>query len=158
MDGYNIIKQHPQWSKQPLEPARRQLIQYAASFKWPVALDGIKIVFDADKQEPSQYQVSSKITVCYVPDADIEIQQDIRSLYGRFRLALVSNDRELQHTGKSHQVRVYTVSWFLSQAAAGGGAVNPKSRREEIDDKASASAARRITEELSRYWLKNREK
>ena len=151
--GYNIIKQHPQWSKQPLESARRQLISIAASMKWPVALDCVKVIFDGQNNEPSQYHASSKILVCYAPIADVEIQQDIRALYNHCRLALVSNDRELQHTAKVHKVRVYTVSWFLKQASS---RIKSGQLRHDPEgaEKTSVAAARRITEELSKYWLK----
>ena len=159
LDGYNIIKQHPQWSKQPLETARRQLVSTAGSMKWPFPLDSIKVVFDGKNNEPSQYKTVSKVVVCYVPDADTEIQKDIRALYNHCRLALVSNDRELQHTAKSHKVSVYTVSWFLKQASSDSRVKSRQLRPDpEGAEKTSAVAARRITEELSKYWLKDREK
>ncbi len=158
VDGYNVIKQHPQWSKQPLEAGRRQLINATASMKWPFPLDCIKVIFDGQNNEPSQYKASPKILVCYAPTADAEIQQDIRTLYNHCHLALVSNDRELQQTAKSHRVRVYTVSWFLKQASS--RAVKNKQLYHDTDDaeKPSVAASRRITEELAKYWLKNREK
>lgn len=153
LDGYNIIKQHPQWSKLPLESARRELISAAASIKWPVALGCVKIIFDGRGNEPSQHRVSSKMAVCYAPDADAEIQQEIRALYSRCRLALVSNDRELQHTAKSHKARVYTVSWFLTSLSSGVKG-RPLRHGPEEAEKTSVAAARRITEEFSKYWLK----
>ena len=156
LDGYNIIMRNPSWAHQPLEASRKLLVSRAAQMKWPVPVEGITIIFDAKGSEPTRYRPFEKIVTCFVPDADKEIQREIREKQPQRPCLLISDDAELKSTAKAHGVTIHTVSWFINLAPVSKGNRHPQFK--EGGEKISITAARKITEELGNYWLRHEKK
>ena len=152
LDGYNIIKRNQSWSDQPLEAARKLLINRAAQMKWPVPVDTIKIVFDAKASEHTRHHPFEKVVACFVSDADREIQREIRAKHPRQPYLLISDDAELISTAKAHGVAIHAVSWFMNVAPLSKG--NKHKQPDEGAGKVSTTAARKIPEEMGNYWLR----
>ena len=157
IDGYNVIKRNRALSQLALEPGRRQLVAQASLIKWPVPVGSIIIVFDAKECEQTRHQVSEKVIVLFVPDADREIQREIRAQHPGQHYLLVSEDSELISTAKSHGVPCRDVSWFFGRAVPQRAALKKISQAAKAGN-LSDVAARKITEELSNYWLKHEKK
>ncbi len=118
IDGYNVIKQHPVWSQLPLHEARQQLVVVVQRTRWPVPVARVEVVFDSANQHPSRTQHVAHIQVSFAsPSADDAIQHVIRTSDRPQRLVVVSNDRAIVDTAKSHGAIQHSVAWLIARSA-----------------------------------------
>jgi predicted RNA-binding protein with PIN domain len=145
IDGYNVIMQHDAWSRLPLATARQRLVMAVARVPWPEPVARVDVVFDGPASDGPLPSGQPGISITFAtPEADTLIQAKIRHAAGR--LVVISDDREIVGTAKSHGVRCYAVAWLLERLAPaqprGGPPVGGPSETDR----------RRITDELTRRW------
>lgn len=153
LDGYNVIKRHPQWAAWPLERARQQLVAFLAGHRWPVPVIRVLVVFDTQNPQPGGDYVVGGVTVRFAsPSADAAIQALLRADPQPRHLLIISDDREILDTARAHGARCQSSAW-LWQARAGPS--NAPDAAPEGKAGLPAAQARAITEEMARRWLKN---
>lgn len=148
VDGYNVIKRHPAWARLPLEAARRLLQDAVGGSPWPYPIRRIVFVFDGP--ETVERVASTRIVIRFAsPSADADIQAAIREAAHPERLIIISDDRDILHTAKSHGAVHHPTQWLLTRAA-------PTKPTESSAGKGTlpAATARQITEELAARWLR----
>jgi len=160
VDGYNVIKRQPAWNRLRLEAARTQLVALLARARWPVPVQQVVAVFDAAARadvgpvhpapEPSG-AIEMRFTS---PSADAYIQQAIRTSSSPHRVLIISDDQEIVRTARSHKVISHSTRWLLQRLGPAARSAQGAPRREEASEKPLPAAARRITEELAKRWLK----
>ena len=100
IDGYNVIKRHPELAKKSLEDARTSLINHLTRTRWPTPPTRIIVVFDAPKRsDDAQPRVigQGKVQSCFAsPSADAYIQQAIRASATPAQLCVISDDGAIQ--------------------------------------------------------------
>lgn len=149
LDGYNIIKRHPQWAARPLVHGRQQLVEFVAQLRWPVRVGRILVVFDTQDPQPGgDYAVGSVAVRFASPSADAAIQELLRTNPQPRYLLIVSDDREILQTARAHGARCCSSAWLWQARATTGRAAAPESKAG-----LPAAQARAITEELARRWL-----
>ena len=149
IDGYNVIKRHPAWKRLPPLEGRQRLIQHVQSIQWPVPVAQTVAVFDAPSE--SSQTIHAALRLCFAPSADAWIQATVRASHAPSRLLIISDDREILDTAKSHGARCCPATWLIERRAGSP----PRARRDTPSAKdLPAGEARRITEELERRWLK----
>ncbi len=152
IDGYNVIKRHPNWRHLPLQEARRRLLGHLASVRWPVPSPMIVAVFDTQGDDAGHAPQPNLRVQFASPSADAYIQDAIRRSPAPQHLLLISDDGEILRTAKSHGARRYPVSWLFAAPKPPAG-----SSSAEAKGALPASEARRITEELAKRWLRRSE-
>ena len=155
IDGYNALKRQSEWRRLPLADARQRLLGAVNGARWPVPVTSVIVVFDG--QERSCHQPTSRQPVCVqfaAGSADAQLQRAIRNAAEPSRLLVVSDDREILRTAKSHHAHYHSIDWLMDRCLR-ILIESPGPRHEPGTDKASlpAATARRITEELQRRWL-----
>ncbi len=160
IDGYNVLKRHPQWTKLPLMHARQQLLLALSNTRWPVAVHGVAVVFDsaAPPEVPGSpsaiagadpgRQVGPIRVVFACPSADADIQARIRQSDHPDRLVVVSDDREIVQTAKSHGARHYSVEWLLQRSQPRRESAAPAREKPLL----TPAERRRINAEVSRHF------
>lgn len=149
LDGYNIIKRHPQWARLPLERGRQQLAGFLAGYRWPLPVSRVVVVFDSQAPQGGDYLVGA-VTVRFAsPSADAAIQELLRADPQPRRLLIISDDREILDTARAHGARCQSSAWLWQARPGAAAAAAP-------EDKADlpAAHARAITEEMARRWLR----
>lgn len=161
VDGYNVIKRHAPWSRLVLEDGRRRLIGLLQHARWPVPVTRIIVVFDTHDAEAGCHRMNDHVEVRFAsPSADAYLQDAIRALRAPARLLVISDDREILSTAKSHHAHWRHTSWLFEHAGSGAKSSKPardpkrSSRHEPEDDHPSAGIARSITEEMAKRWLR----
>lgn len=152
VDGYNVIKRHPQWAAWPLARARQQLVGCLAQHRWPVPVIRILVVFDSQAPQPAGDYAMGPVAVRFAsPSADAAIQELLRTAPQPQRLLIVSDDREILHTARAHGARCQASRALWQAPGRRSRAPGPSP-----EDKTGlpAAQARAITEELARRWLK----
>lgn len=150
LDGYNIIFKKPLWRNLSAEAARLKLQTVADSARYPVAIHSIIIVYDAP--ESSRIAISPRCTVYYAaPSADSYIQQFIRNNANSMTISLITNDRELIGTAKSHAVQCYSVKWFLDLNHSNNIA-SSVTFIEKDKKSPSSREKRKINDEFEKRW------
>lgn len=148
IDGYNVIKRHPAWKRLTPFEGRRRLIQHVQTLHWPLHVTRAVAVFDAPSG--SSQPITASLRICFAPSADAWIQDTIRACRTPERLLIVSDDREILDTAKSHGARCCPSTWLIERRSTSA----PEPRRDTPSTKnLPASEARRITEELEQRWL-----
>ena len=150
IDGYNVIKRHPDWRHLPLQAARRRLLGHLAGVRWPVPTPSIVVVFDTQGDDAGHAPQSNLRVQFASPSADAYLQDAIRRSPSPRHLVVISDDGEILRTAKSHGAQRYPTSWIFvhSAPAAGSRASHPPK------GSLPAAEARRITEELAKRWLR----
>lgn len=151
IDGYNLIKRHAPWRRLALPEARHRLIELLGRTRWPVPTPRVIVVFDGTAEESAVHRSASHVEVRFAaPSADALLQELIRTSSAPSRLLVMSDDREILNTAKSHGAVRYSAQWVFDR-------LDPASQRRHgvTADKPSLAAAdaRRITEELLARWL-----
>lgn len=149
IDGYNVIKQHRSWQHLPLEQARRCLIQWVEQRRWPVPISRAVVVFDGPAESPSITRASLHVRFAS-PSADADIQRTIRASDSPARLLIISDDREIIDTAKSHGALRYPCRWLASAPRTRRQADPPAPEKPSLP----AATARQITDELATRWLR----
>ena len=151
IDGYNVVKRHPAWKRLPPAEGRERLKQHLQSIRWPVAVSQTVVVFDGPSDDAQRVTPSLQIRFAS-PSADAWIQHAIRAHASPSRLVIISDDRDILDTAKSHGTLHYSSTWLI-QPRAGAGT---PARRTAPSDKPDlpAAAARQITDELAKRWLR----
>jgi hypothetical protein len=150
IDGYNVIKRHPEWAGLSLQRGRERLIGLVRHARWAALPRRVQVVFDGSGPEESLQELTGSLSVRFArPSADAYMLDAIRAAREPGRLLVVSDDGEIARAAKSHGIRCEPVAWLLKPAGA-----PPTDRRHADADKPSLSAAdaRRITEELAKRW------
>ena len=151
VDGYNAIKRRPAWRRLTPTDGREHLLRLLETIRWPVPVRRTVVVFDGPSDEAAR-RVSSQLEVRFARSADACIQQVIRSSASPSRLVIVSNDREILATAKSHGAYRYSIDWLFDRSSL--AAMRPQTRHATPEPSALPAAdARRITEELAKRWL-----
>ena len=155
IDGYNVIRPQANWSPHQFAAARSRLIELLGQIRWPVPVVRIVVVFDAPDLHPKTLEWSSRLQVCFVgPSADSHIQETLRTSSSAQRFLVVSDDREILNTAKSHRALRYSVQWLLERRRPSSARTHgEKSDRHTSCEKPSLASARQITEELAKRWL-----
>lgn len=171
LDGYNLIMRHPRLQKLELPVARQSLLETVKNVRWPFPVIQLVLVFDGPE---NSICLSGDVVMRFShPSADSFILHSIRSAKHPGRLAVISDDRELVDTAKSHGVFRYSSEWlfqcssvplknlnhprasYIKQKRAGRKIkIHRQGQAAEMPDKSlRASTARKITEELENRWL-----
>ena len=152
IDGYNVIKQHAVWSAWPLARARQQLVTVLAHVRWPMPVSRIDVIFDAARHATTPSQQHGIIRITFVgPTADAMIQRMIQINDHPERLLVISNDRAILHTAKTHGTLRYPVSWLMARSRPShvGLAAQPLDCEEA---KLTYAQARQVNQELAVRW------
>ncbi len=162
IDGYNVIKRHPDLARRSLEDARKHLVTRLNHTRWPTTPTRVIVVFDAPQSSDAlrpHLIGQGKVQSCFAaPSADAYIQQTIRASTSAAQLCVITDDGAIVSTAKSHGVQRHTTQWLLERS---GLAITPRRSQHPSDEKTSADAtlsaqtARRITEELAARWLRS---
>lgn len=151
IDGYNVLKRHPQWTKLPLMHARAQLLLALSDTRWPITVHGVAVVFDsaAPPEVPGlPGALAGAIRVVFAsPSADADILARVRQSNHPDRLVVVSDDREIVQTAKSHGVRHYSVDWLLERSQPRRESAAPVHEKPLL----TPAERRRINAEVSRH-------
>lgn len=112
IDGYNVIKRHPAWKRAGAAEGRARLIRHLGILRWPVPVTRTVIVFDGPSE--SLQRITATLQVRFAaPSADAWIQDTIRASRSPSRLLLVSDDRDILTTAKSHGTLCYPTTWLV---------------------------------------------
>jgi hypothetical protein len=152
IDAYNVILRHAPWRRLSLAARRAQLAALAAMARWPAPVERVVLVFDGpDAGGPGRAHRHGGVEMRFAsPSADAYLQETIRASVHPERLLLITDDAEILRTARSHGVRFHSAAWLLGRAAPAHSTSEPAAGRAELP----AAAARRITEELAKRWLK----
>ena len=149
IDGYNVVKQHPRWAGLPLRQGREQLAAGLQQVRWPFPIGRITVVFDGP--ETSGPGLPGRVSVVFAaPEADDAIRDLIVHHREPQRLVVISDDRALWHTAKTHGAHWHGVRWLLDRMGSG-----PTLKRGSTAGDKPGLAGRdiqRINEELRRRW------
>ncbi len=118
VDGYNVIMQHPQWRAIPVNQARRQLIAGLQRLRWPMLVETVEVVFDGSPGYPGEWLGGQGVRASFAGDADASIRRMIQESEAPERLIVVSDDREIVDTAKSHGSRGHGVRWLFERLAS----------------------------------------
>ena len=151
VDGYNAIKRRPEWRRLTPTDGREHLLRRLETIRWPVPVRRTVVIFDGPSDEAAR-GIGSNLDIRFARSADACIQEAIRSSASPSRLLIVSNDREILATAKSHGAHSYSIDWLFDHS---GQAAPRQQARHAAPEKSSlpAADARRITEELAKRWL-----
>lgn len=152
VDGYNVIKRHASWAALPLAAARARLLDALGAAPWPVPVDRIIAVFDAQGAGlGSSERPGGRVAAEFARSADAALQERIRRHAHPDRLLVISDDRDILDTARSHGALRYPARWLTERGRTGP----QRAGRDAASSCPSipASAARRITEELAKRWL-----
>ena len=151
VDGYNVIKRHPAWTRLPPAEGRQRLKEHLLAVRWPIPVVDMVAVFDAPST--SMQRVASTLRICFAaPSADRWLQDAVRTNRTPERLLVISDDREILTTAKQHGARCHSTIWLLDRRRT-TPAPRPHGGRISPAKNLSAGEARNITEELERRWL-----
>lgn len=154
VDGYNLIKRHPAWCDLSLPQARGVALANLQQIRWPFPVRKLVIVFDAQENRAVRVAASGScdVEIRYAtPSADAAIEEAVRQSQRPESLIVISDDRAIQHTAKSHSVAFYPSRWlFRCNRAKRAFSSRDVDAAEKLLPGASA---RMITEELARRWL-----
>lgn len=152
IDGYNVIKRHEPWRRLLLQEARTRLVALVSRSGWPGPVVRVVLVFDGPEAGPGAAHGTGPVQVRFAsPSADADIQHAIRTSAHPDRLLVITDDGEILRTARSHGARCHSGRWLLARALAQPPRSEPAVGRTDLP----AGAARRITEELAKRWLKN---
>lgn len=116
IDGYNVTKAEGGYGELELETQRERLIDEANKLARRKKVGGY-IVFDGGEVDPHPHRtLRSALQIEYSAPgviADDHIEDLIASL-PPYPVVLVTNDRELQHRGRSHGATISTSNQFLA--------------------------------------------
>ena len=150
IDGYNVIKRHAAWERLSLHEARTRLVALLGQTRWPVPVSRVMIIFDSPDPDGTSLQISNSLFVRFAaPCADAEIQHLIRTSSSPLRVIVMSDDGEILRTAKSYRTLRYPTKWLFEH-----GSTTRRQPPESDKVPPSAEAARRITEELAKRWLR----
>lgn len=110
----------------------------------------IVVVFDGPSGDGDR-RLSGAIEVRFAPSADAWIQQAIRTSRSPSRLLILSNDREILATAKSHGARTDSIEQLFARSTA----AVPDRRGAPEKSSLPAADARRITDELAKRWIRS---
>ena len=152
VDGYNVIKRHAPWQRLPLQDGRQRLIALLKDARWPVAISRIVVVFDARDPDAREIHPGDNLSIRFAaPSADACIQDLIRA-HPASRFLVISDDQEILGTAKSHGAKRYSAGWLFQRASP---LLHPSQAQAPDKPALPAKAARQITEELAKRWLRS---
>jgi predicted RNA-binding protein with PIN domain len=173
IDGYNVIMRQTAWTRLSMADARRRLVSLVARARWPMPIQRVLVIFDAQEDATSAGGRVTRaapppftrhpgapdgIAVRFAtPSADEEILHRIRTSAVPDRLLVISDDGQLIRTAKSYGVRRCSVAWLLARSQPARPPPAAQAPWPQPDDGRAAlpaATARQITEELSARWLR----
>lgn len=158
LDGYNIIPQMPLFAQKKLEDQRQQLIQWV-EFCHPQgsSRNTVTIVFDG-KMDVWGGPTSSAVQVIFTrgQSADEKIIQLVEEAVHKKNIVVVTDDRSLQYAVRASGAKVSGVRAFLGQVKAAAGMAGP-AKRPETGKHISNTLEHKITSEMTKIWLENKE-
>ena len=150
IDGYNILLRHAPWRGLPLHAGRDRLRAFLEGLRWPVPVGRIVLVFDGRDAADGPPRRAGKVEIQFAPSADAALQEALRTHPHPDRLLIVTDDREILRTARSHGAHCHASQWLLAL----GRRRTPASGAGDARPDLPAGEARRITDELAKRWLK----
>jgi len=155
IDGYNVVKKSQAWKDKNLEEARDLFLRFLQTNKISQSLrNNITVVFDA-LHNPGNYVLNEdkkkygniKIIFSRSKDADGVIVEMVDRMPNPKNAVVITDDRQLGYRVRAQGALWVGVDEFL------------RKKEKKLDHKSDnikllPSLERKITEELSRFWLK----
>lgn len=158
LDGYNIIKNSDALAELPLEAGRRKLIAILETRRPQGSVHNtVTVVFDGQAGVgPFPHPGPVKVVFSCGQSADEKIKQMVGHAGARKSTVVVTDDRAIQYYVRSLGAGVLSVQDFWHdrvdpQSTPGSAPRNPEKRISRVQEM-------RITDELSRIWLKPRKR
>jgi predicted RNA-binding protein with PIN domain len=151
IDGYNLIKSTPDFSKKfiNLTAQREHLIKILASNP-KLRQRQVLLVFDGSGEKTETMKsAQGAMNIIYTKQhrtADDLIQQIIRRVKHPEKIKVVSSDREIQHTAKSHGAKVIESATFWKNYFT-------KSSSKEKKRNSVKNIDRELSDKEVRKWL-----
>lgn len=158
LDGYNVIKRSLKFSRKELQCGRAALSKFITSLRPHGSLrNQVTIVFDGKENIGLDGPVQAaplRVIFAKTRSADEEIKALVKDAKNPACVVVVTDDRELKFSVRAMGCRVMAVEEFLSKPKAERVAGQEKEAEKDI----SYTAACHINEELSKLWLKPKQK
>jgi len=158
LDGYNIIKNNESLAELPLETGRQKLIAILETRRpQGSARNRVTVVFDGQPGVgPFQHPGPVKVVFSCGQSADEKIKHMVGHSGNRKSMVVVTDDRAIRYYVRSLGAEVLGVRDFWHAR------LNPQPSRHQSPRNPGKSISRvqeiKITDELSRIWLKPRQR
>ncbi|MFA5260113.1 MAG: NYN domain-containing protein [Candidatus Omnitrophota bacterium] len=158
MDGYNIIKNSDALAELPLEGGRRKLITILETRRPQGSVHNtVTVVFDGQAGVgPFPNPGPVKVVFSCGQSADEKIKQMVGHAGAKKATVVVTDDRAIQYYVRSLGAEVLSVRDFWHARVSPEEQSRPTPRNPE--KRISRVQEMRITDELSRLWLKPRKR
>lgn len=160
VDGYNLIKRAPLFRDKRLQEARMGFLSFLERYRPHGSIKNrLAVVFDGSA-EVFGYRESYSFEVIFTKGqtADEKIREMVASFHRPKDVVVVTDDRELAFSVRSQQAKVMSTLLFLNKGKEEKGLLGKASGGLDAEGKPELNIVLRekITEELSRIWLKKK--
>ena len=160
VDGYNLIKRTPCFDHDDLRSARSALFSYLECYRPHGSLKNILVVVFDSKGECFSYREEHSFKVVFTQGetADDKIKAIISQNNQPKGIVVVTDDKQLKLAVRSCGAQVLACAEFLKKGRSPQAKQARFFNERELDGKGTLNTVQKdkITEELSRIWLKKK--